>query len=348
MRDLLQEGRDIQQNFKNRILETNSINEESVEDIFNTLVEKTQELLSTKEDQIAKFLDIEKMQKENPEFSLDSIKKEVDAMVKNFNSANQQTNEGISDIISFIKEKGKALINDLQSIKKAFSMLTNGAKFLKYIKDPIGLFRFLKNELKIDSNKTNEAGLLSLAAIFPNLLLILAPLFIVYFMWDRMSAKRVISKMRKVYNGEMGQPKSWYDKKADLFIKLFMKDGTTYDEIIYTFETGNPRYIKMGGSYNAAKVLMGRADKENEWLNWNLNIKPSRGWITANMVDAHDIDLFPRLNYTMGFDDWKKWEEGGLRKPFSPSKIIQAILRKAKEKKKKAEYEKNSQLSLNV
>lgn len=136
MKDLIQEGRKIQETFKKNVSESQNLNENKVIDMVRGIIKSAKDVAKRDFDEYKKFLDLEKIAKDKPQISTNKLETLVT------NKLSQQSegvvNEGVREFI--LKLADKMNFFDVKTnlyITTAMGMLASST-YIKYIK--VGAF----------------------------------------------------------------------------------------------------------------------------------------------------------------------------------------------------------------
>ena len=132
MKDLIQEGRKIQETFKKNIGETQNLNENKLVDAVKGIIKSAKDAAKRDFNEYKEFLDLEKIAKDKPRISTNNIETLVASKLSQ--QSEGVMNEGARDFI--LKLADKINIFDIKTnlyITTAMGMLAS-ATYLKYIK----------------------------------------------------------------------------------------------------------------------------------------------------------------------------------------------------------------------
>ena len=132
MKDLIQEGRKIQETFKKNVSETQNLNENKLVDAVKGIIKSAKDAAKRDFNEYKEFLDLEKIAKDKPRISTNNIETLVASKLSQ--QSEGVVNEGARDFI--LKLADKINIFDIKTnlyITTAMGMLAS-ASYLRYIK----------------------------------------------------------------------------------------------------------------------------------------------------------------------------------------------------------------------
>lgn len=153
MKDLIQEGRKIQETFKKKVVNEQTLNEGKISDFVQKLKEMAKKEAKSRYEELAQFLDVDKIRMDKPKVSFSEIESGAIKSLKSIQT--DQPTEGIvkEDFSSFfasIKNNVRSLVTSVSTFMKGLSVIPSALKLVKYIKDPKGLMKYYSDNMTTD------------------------------------------------------------------------------------------------------------------------------------------------------------------------------------------------------
>lgn len=136
MKDLIQEGRKIQESFKKNVTEGQNLNENKIVDVIRGVIKSAKDAAKRDFDQYKEFIDLEQIAKDKPQISTNKLEALVSSKLSQ--QSEDVVNEGVRDFI--LKLADKMNFFDVKTniyITTAMGMLASST-YIKYIK--VGAF----------------------------------------------------------------------------------------------------------------------------------------------------------------------------------------------------------------
>lgn len=153
MRDLLQEGRKIQETFKKKIVKEQTLNEGKLSDMIQKLKQMVEKEVDTRYDELTQFFDMEKIERDNPQVSFSEIESDAISALKSINRGQTSegfVNEDFSSFFASVKNNIKSIFTNVSTFIKALSTIPSVLKLMKYVKDPKGLMKYYSDNMTTD------------------------------------------------------------------------------------------------------------------------------------------------------------------------------------------------------